>query len=79
MGIRDFFRLGKKEQKPLVVNQAPERSKKRKRLTAALTRMPNNRVRMEISNVVQAAENALMPEYSDRSVLLDIYQKTVKD
>ena len=57
----------------------PAPRKRRNRVSSKLERLGVSRVRMDMTNLNRAAENALDPNNSDRSTLLDIYERTVKD
>ena len=50
----------------------PAPRKRRNRVSSKLERLGVNRVRMDMTNLNRAAENALDPNNSDRSTLLDI-------
>ena len=51
----------------------------RKRKSSLLKRQGPTRVNMEMNNLVKAALEALDPDNSDRTGLLDIYENTWKD
>lgn len=65
---------------PVQPEQTPApRRKKTKRLSAAIRKMPPNRVKHDMQQLTLAAESALSPQYNDRSLLLSLYESTVKD
>lgn len=72
--IHNIFSANKK-----AVPSNIQQYKRKARLSQRVESMPNYRIKMDIRNVVNAAENAVDPLNPDRSDLLSIYERTVKD
>lgn len=72
MGFKDYL-------KNIFGVTEPPVKKRKSRLSDTLRKQPNDRIRMEMDTLNRAVEDALDPYNSDRSTLLDIYEKTVVD